>query len=155
MTVRLVFPCDLKNMLHDGGELALLDVREEGQFGEGHLLFATPLPYSRLEAGIAPLVPRKNVRIVLSDDGDSVAECGVRRLNAIGYTDVSVLVGGNPAWVAAGYAIFKGVNVPSKLFGELVEQEYGTPHVTVTELAQMKKNNDDFIIVDGRRLRGI
>ena len=42
MATHAVSPSDLKNMLHDGAELALLDVREEGQFGEGHLLFATP-----------------------------------------------------------------------------------------------------------------
>jgi rhodanese-related sulfurtransferase len=150
MTNRAVSPRDLKYLLHDGGELALLDVREEGQFGEGHLLFATPLPYSRLELGISTLVPRKSARIVLCDDGDGVAERGAKRLAAIGHTDVSVLAGGNPAWAAAGYAIFKGVNVPSKLFGELVEHVYDTPRVTVTELAQMKKNNEDFVIVDGR-----
>ncbi len=150
MTTRTVSPRDLKNMLHDGAELALLDVREEGQFGEGHMLFATPLPYSRLELGISALVPRRNARIVLCDDGNGVAENGVMRLNAIGYTDVSVLAGGNPAWAAAGYAIFKGVNVPSKLFGELVEHVYDTPRVTVTELAQMKQRNEDFVIVDGR-----
>jgi rhodanese-related sulfurtransferase len=137
-------------MLCDGGELALLDVREEGQFGEGHLLFATPLPYSRLESRITALAPRKSVRIVLCDDGDGVAERAGNRLNAIGYFNVSVLSGGNPAWVASGHAVFKGVNVPSKLFGELVEREYNTPHITVTELAQMKNNHDDFIIVDGR-----
>ena len=45
---RSVSPAELKNMLHDGAEIALLDVREAGQFGESHLLFATPLPYSRL-----------------------------------------------------------------------------------------------------------
>jgi rhodanese-related sulfurtransferase len=150
MTTRSVLTRDLKNMLYDGGELALLDVREEGRFGEGHLLFATPLPYSRLEIAVETLVPRKSVRIVLCDNGDGVAEYGVKRLNAMGYTDVSVLAGGNPAWAAAGYAVFKGVNVPSKLFGEMVEHEYNTPHVTVTELAQMKKNHEDFIIVDGR-----
>ena len=150
MTARTVSPRDLKNALHDGNELALLDVREEGQFGEGHLLFATPLPYSRLELGIGALVPRKSARIVLCDDGDGVAERGVKRLNAIGYADVSVLAGGNPAWAAAGFAIFKGVNVPSKLFGELVEHVYDTPRITVTELAQMKQRNEDFIIVDGR-----
>lgn len=150
MTTATVSPRDLKNMLHDGGELALLDVREEGQFGEGHLLFATPLPYSRLETGIVTLVPRKNARIVLCDDGDGVAERAVKRLNAIGYSDVSVLAGGNTAWGAAGYAMFKGVNVPSKLFGELVEHVYNTPRVTVTELAQMKERNEDFVIVDGR-----
>ncbi|MEQ1774198.1 MAG: rhodanese-like domain-containing protein [Burkholderiales bacterium] len=150
MTAITVSPQDLKNRLHDGGEIALLDVREDGQFGEGHLLFATPLPYSRLELGISALVPRKSARIVLCDDGDGVAERGVKRLAAIGYTDVSVLAGGNPAWKAAGYAVFKGVNVPSKLFGELVEHVYDTPRVTVTELAQMKQRNEDFIIVDGR-----
>jgi rhodanese-related sulfurtransferase len=150
MTTRTVSPRDLKNSLHDGGELALLDVREEGQFGEGHLLFATPLPYSRLELGIATLVPRQSARIVLCDDGDGVAQRAVKRLAAVGYTDVSVLAGGNPAWAAAGYAIFKGVNVPSKLFGELVEHVYDTPRVTVTELAQMKQRNEDFVIVDGR-----
>ncbi|HTE14369.1 MAG TPA: rhodanese-like domain-containing protein, partial [Burkholderiales bacterium] len=150
MTARTISPRDLKNMQHDGSELALLDVREDGQFGEGHLLFATPLPYSRLEFGIGTLVPRRSARIVLCDDGDGVAERGVKRLAAIGYTDVSVLVGGNPAWTAAGYALFKGVNVPSKLFGELVEHVYDTPRVTVTQLAQMKKNNEDFVIVDGR-----
>jgi rhodanese-related sulfurtransferase len=137
-------------MLHDGGELALLDVREDGQFGEGHLLFATPLPYSRLETGIAHLVPRKNTRIVLCDDGDGVAERAAKRLATVGYTDLAVLAGGNPAWAAAGFAIFKGVNVPSKLFGELVEHVYDTPRVTVTELAQMQQRNEDFVIVDGR-----
>jgi rhodanese-related sulfurtransferase len=150
MTTRTVSPRDLKNWIHDGGELALLDVREDGQFGEGHLLFATPLPYSRLEPGIGRLVPRKSARIVLCDDGDGVAQRAVKRLNAIGYTDVSELAGGNPAWAAAGFAIFKGVNVPSKLFGELVEHVYDTPRVTVTQLAQMQMNKEDFVIVDGR-----
>ena len=150
MTPRTVTPRDLKNRLHDGGELALLDVREDGQFGEGHLLFATPLPYSRLEIGISTLVPRQSARIVLCDDGDGVAERAAKRLAAIGYSDVSVLAGGNPAWAAADYAIFKGVNVPSKLFGELVEHVYDTPRVSVTELAQMKQRNEDFVIVDGR-----
>lgn len=150
MTTRTLSPGDLRIVLHDGKELALLDVREDGQFGEGHLLFATPLPYSRLETGIATLVPRKSTRIVLCDDGDGVAENAAKRLAAIGYTDTTVLAGGNPAWAKAGYAIFKGVNVPSKLFGELVEHVYDTPHITVAQLAQMKANNDDFVVVDGR-----
>ena len=40
---------DLKSALHDGNEIALLDVREHGQYGESHLFYATSLPYSRLE----------------------------------------------------------------------------------------------------------
>src|SRR3990167_8794747 len=121
----------LKSMLHDGGEIALLDVREAGQFGESHPLFATPLPYSRLELDIGALVPRTAAQIVLCDDGDlGVADLAAKRLEAMRYTDVAVLDGGTKAWGAAGYTLFKGVNVPSKLFGELVEHAYHTPRVT-------------------------
>ena len=143
----------LKDRLHDGGEIALLDVREAGQFGESHLLFATPLPYSRLELDVAALVPRKSARIVVCDDGQlGVAERSAQRLRALGYTDVSILAGGSRAWAAAGYALFKGVNVPSKLFGELVEHEYGTPRVTAQDLVRMKETGEDFALFDGRPL---
>ncbi len=138
-------------MLHDGGEIALLDVREAGQFGESHLLFATPLPYSRLELDIGPLAPRKSVHIVLCDDGTlDVAELAAKRLQAIGYIDLALLDGGTKAWAAAGYTLFKGVNVPSKLFGELVDHAYHTPRVTAQELVRMKESGEDFVILDGR-----
>jgi rhodanese-related sulfurtransferase len=142
---------DLKAMIHDGGELALLDVREAGEFGEAHLLFATPLPYSRLELDIRALVPRRNTRVVLCDDGESgVAALAARRLASLGYSDLAVLDGGTRGWADAGYALFAGVNVPSKLFGELVEHDYSTPHISVQELARMKEANADLVIVDGR-----
>lgn len=148
---KTITPKQLQTMLHDGGELALLDVREAGEFGESHLLFATPLPYSRLELDIGSLVPRRSARTVLCDDGDSgVAQRAAGRLGEIGYSNVAVLDGGTRGWAAAGYTLFAGVNVPSKLFGELVEHEYHTPRVTVTELARMKEANEDFVIVDGR-----
>ena len=64
----------------------------------------------------------------------------------------SVLGGGIRAWCTAGHALFKGVNVPSKLFGELVEHEYGTPRITAQELVRMKEAGEDFILFDGRPL---
>ncbi len=148
---RSMTPTELQNALHDGREIALLDVREDGEFGEDHLLFATPLPYSRLEIGIAPLVPRKNARIVLCDDGASaVAQRAAARLAALGYTDLTVLNGGTHGWKAAGYVLFKGVNVPSKLFGELVEHAYNTPRITAQDLVKMKASGEDFALFDGR-----
>ena len=149
--MKKIAPATLKAMLADGGEIALLDVREAGQFGESHLLFATPLPYSRLEIDIVKLVPRRSARIVLCDDGSSdVAARALGRLASLGYTDLGILDGGTRAWQAAGFALFKGVNVPSKTFGELVEHAYHTPRVTVQELARMRAGGEDFIIVDGR-----
>ncbi len=151
--MKTLTPAQLQAALHDGGEIALLDVRETGQFGESHLLFATPLPYSRLELDVVALVPRKSARIVLcDDDGQGASAPAARRLQALGYTDVAVLAGGNQAWSGAGYGLFKGVNVPSKLFGELVEHEYGTPRITAQELVRMKEAGEDFVLFDGRPL---
>ena len=52
----------LRGMLGDGGELALLDVREGGVFARSHLLVATNVPLSQLELRIPSLLPRKDVR---------------------------------------------------------------------------------------------
>ncbi|RPI46247.1 MAG: sulfurtransferase, partial [Betaproteobacteria bacterium] len=58
--------------------------------------------------------------------------------------------GGTGAWAAAGYPVYKGVNLPSKTFGELVEHAYETPRVSVTELDAMLKRGDDVVVIDGR-----
>ncbi|HEX9685867.1 MAG TPA: rhodanese-like domain-containing protein, partial [Burkholderiales bacterium] len=149
--IKSVTARQLKAMLRDGGEIAVLDVREAGQFGESHLLLATPLPYSRLELHAGALVPRTSTRVIVCDDGVlGVAGRAARRLGALGYTDVSVLDGGTRGWAAAGYGLFAGVNVPSKAFGELVEHACHTPRVTVRELARMRAAGEDVVILDGR-----
>jgi rhodanese-related sulfurtransferase len=141
----------LKAWLSDGGEIALLDVREVGQFGEGHLFFAVPLPYSRFELALPSLVPNPAVRLVLCDGGeDAIAVRAAKRAEAMGYRNVHVLAGGTRAWKRAGYTLYAGVNVPSKTFGELVEHEKHTPHITVQDLEAMRRAGENFVIVDGR-----
>src|ERR1700750_359567 len=90
----------LRAMLLDGAELAPIDVREERIFSESHLLFARSVPLSRLELRMARLVPRKATRIVLVDDADGLAQRAAAVLGRAGYTDVSILEGGNAAWAA-------------------------------------------------------
>ncbi len=109
------------DMLGDGGELALVDVREELIFSQRHLLLARSVPLSRFELKFAQLVPRRTTLIVLCDDGDGLAERAAAILSRNGYTDVRILAGGVDAWAAAGFELFSGVNVPSKAFGEYVE----------------------------------
>jgi rhodanese-related sulfurtransferase len=140
----------LQQWLQDRQEIALFDIREAGQFGEGHLFFAVPLPYSRLEIDVLRLAPRKQVRLVLVDDGDALAATAARRLEQLGYTEVHVLDGGVKGWSAAGYTLFKGVNVPSKTFGEVVEHAYATPHISATELDQWRSAGKQFTLLDGR-----
>ena len=143
----------LKAWLSDGREIALLDVREAGQFGEGHLFFAVPLPYSRFELALPALVPNPAVRLVLCDgggDGDAIAARAAKRAEALGYRDVCVLAGGTAAWQRAGYTLYAGVNVPSKTFGELVEHARHTPRITAQDLDAMRRAGENFVIVDGR-----
>ena len=47
----------LKRWLHDGGEIALLDAREEVPFDARHLLMAACLPLSRVEMLVDDVVP--------------------------------------------------------------------------------------------------
>ena len=143
-------PHDVKPRLTGGGEIAFLDVREHGQYGEGHPFFAVPLPYSRLEIDAPRLLPCKAVPVILLDDGDGVAEKAAVRLAALGYGDVMIVEGGAPGWAAAGYTLFKGVNVPSKAFGEMVEHARHTPGIDAAALKAMQDRGEDFVLLDGR-----
>ncbi|MDH3580603.1 MAG: rhodanese-like domain-containing protein [Hyphomicrobiales bacterium] len=145
-----ITPQDLKPRLTGGGEIAFVDVREAGEFGEGHPFFAIHIPYSRLEFRVERLIPRKDVPVVLLDAGDGVAARAARRLAALGYADVTVMEGGAPGWAAAGYTLYKGVNLPSKTFGELVEHVAATPRVTADELNAMQAEGRPLVLLDGR-----
>jgi rhodanese-related sulfurtransferase len=147
-----ISPQELKSWLRDGRELALFDAREHGLYGLGHLLFAVPLPYSRLEARLAALAPCRSVRLVLVDGGEAegpAAKAAVRA-EALGYEAVHVLAGGTAAWQAAGHQLFAGVNVPSKTFGELAEHHHQTPSITAAALKARQDHGDALVILDGR-----
>jgi len=140
-------------LLDEQAELALLDVREAGEFGLGHLLFAVPVPYSRLEFDLDRLVPRRATRLVLCDDGLSgVAKRAAVHAEALGYEQVGVLEGGTDGWRRAGYRLFAGVNVPSKVFGELVEAALHTPRISAQDLHTLLVRGERVLVVDGRPL---
>ena len=143
----------LKEWIHDADEVAVLDVREHGQFGEGHLFFAVSLPYSELELHLGRLVPRRGTRVVLYADRhtEHVAQASARIMARLGYSKVYVLKGGLEAWQAAGYTSFAGVNLPSKTFGEIAEHIYRTPHISAPDLnALLHDGRQKVVVVDGR-----
>ncbi|WP_277593736.1 cystathionine beta-lyase [Pseudomonas chlororaphis] len=148
-----VTPGQLQQWLFDGQEMALFDVREHGQYGEAHLFFAVTLPYSRLELDVRRLAPNPRVRLVVYDQqGTDVAARAARRLEELGYTRVHRLEGGADAWQAAGLQLFAGVHVPSKAFGELVEEVSHTPHVSAQQLAGWQARGEPLVLLDGRPL---
>ena len=147
---RTISPAALKGWLKDGAELALLDVREEGAHSQAHPFYAASLPLSRLELMVEDMVPRKSARIAIVDDGSDLGARAARKLESLGYSDVSVVEGGAPGWGAAGYELFSGVHVPSKAFGEVVEHHFGTPHVEASELKRWMDEGRRMVVLDSR-----
>ncbi|MFT4268428.1 MAG: rhodanese-like domain-containing protein [Xenophilus sp.] len=144
---------ELLRLLQHDGELALVDVREQGVYArDGHIIHAVPLPLSRLELRARELIPRAGVPVVVTDAGDgALAHAAAARLRRLGFTDLRLLEGGVAAWKAAGQQVYTGSGSYSKAFGEFVEHTYATPHISPAEL-QQKLDAGEVLLLDGRTL---
>src|SRR4029450_9472506 len=89
---------ELREMLRDGGEIAVLDVREEGVFARRHMLLASNAPLSRLELRAPLLVPRRSARVILVDAADDRSQRAADVLSANGYTQIHILTEGIEGW---------------------------------------------------------
>eukprot|EP01037_Dinobryon_pediforme_P018088 gene18088-18327_t len=132
-------------------EIALLDVREEDPFAQSHPLFAANLPAGKIELEAWTRIPRRDTFIVVYDNGEGLAEPAARKLQQLGYTQVTLLAGGLQGWRDAGGELFIDVNVPSKSFGELVEAERHTPSLAAEEVQTLIDAQADVVVLDARR----
>jgi rhodanese-related sulfurtransferase len=152
MSIESMSPETVRQLVACGDEVALIDVREEGAFSSGHLLWAVCIPFSRLELRVDSLIPRQDTPVIICDANGELALQSAARLATLGYSNVAILEGGLGAWTAAGYEIFSGVNVPSKAFGEFVEHAYHTPDMDAGELKTRLDAGDDLVVLDSRPL---
>ncbi|MEC8921380.1 MAG: rhodanese-like domain-containing protein [Actinomycetota bacterium] len=150
---RTITASELGTALLDENELAIIDARDHESYSRGHLLWAANMRAADANSTAPILVPRRSTRVVVMDNGGDEADHLRRILSAEGWTNVSVLDGGIKSWSDAGYELYSGVSVPSKLFGELVERHYGTPHVSATELRQWMEQERPLTILDSRTER--
>src|SRR5512144_242345 len=76
----------------------VLDVREPGEYGAGHILGAKNLPLARLESGAGDVAKKKEAALILyCESGDRAAKAAAA-LKKQGYTRVVTLSGGIGAW---------------------------------------------------------
>jgi len=141
----------IRQALLDREEVALVDVREEAPFAESHPLFAANIPLSKLELEVYSRIPRRDTHVTVYDNGEGLAQIAAQRLQALGYTQVSLLEGGLSGWRDAGGELFIDVNVPSKSFGELVESQRHTPSLAAEEVQALLDSNADVVVLDARR----
>jgi len=144
-------PQDIRRALLVGSEIALIDVREEHEFAQGHPLFAAQIPLRRIDEEARWRIPRLDTPVVVYDNGEGLARKAAVRLEALGYTDVRELEGGLSGWHEAGYELFEDVNSYSKAFGELVEHRRHTPSLPAEEVQALIREKADIKILDARR----
>ena len=151
MTISSVTPSEVRTALLLRREIALLDVRHEAQFATGHPLFAANMAAGRVALEAAVRLPRKDVPIVLYDDGEGLVAVASERLAALGYGNIRQLAGGLQGWKQAGYEVLEDVNSYAKAFGELVEHRRHTPSLAAEEVGALIAEGANIQILDVRR----
>ena len=85
----------------------LLDVRDPGEYGAGHILGAKNLPVSRIDDGGAELAKRKDRPLIVYCEGSDRSSKAAAALRRQGFTRVVNLSGGLGAWQQAGLPVEK------------------------------------------------
>jgi rhodanese-related sulfurtransferase len=151
MTIPSVTAPKIRTALLLRDEIALLDVRHEAVFATGHPLFAANMAAGRIELEAEARLPRKDVPIVLYDEGEGLVVAAADRLKALGYSNVRQLDGGLQGWKQAGFELFEDVNSYAKAFGELVEHRRHTPSLAAEEVNALIMSGANIQILDVRR----
>jgi rhodanese-related sulfurtransferase len=140
----------LAHLLETGSTLALIDVREHGEYNLAHIPGASLVPRRQLEARAGRLIPFRGAQVVVCDDTGRRAALAARTLERMGYRRVAVLEGGVNRWASQNLPTEWGMNVPSKDFGEKVEVQHHVPTIDAEELARRQRRGDDLLILDTR-----
>jgi rhodanese-related sulfurtransferase len=85
----------------------VLDVREPGEYGTGHILGARNVPLARIDEGSHELAKRKDKPLIVYDDRGERASKAMAALKKQGFSRAVNLSGGIGAWQQAGLPVEK------------------------------------------------
>ncbi|HZQ04611.1 MAG TPA: ThiF family adenylyltransferase, partial [Gaiellaceae bacterium] len=87
------------------GSAALIDVREQDEWEQGHIPGAVHVPRGYLESRIEGIVPDRATPVVLYCASGARSAFGAKALQELGYENVASLAGGFTDWKRNGYEI--------------------------------------------------
>ena len=96
---------DVKNRLDAEDGFFLVDVREESEYGAGHLPKALHVSKGVLERDIERIIPDIHAQIILYCGGGFRSALAADNLQKMGYRDVYSMDGGYRGWREAGLPI--------------------------------------------------
>ena len=99
---------DVKRRMDAGEKFLLVDVREESEFANGHILNAVHIGKGVIERDIEQRVPDTSAKVVLYCGGGFRSALAADNLQKMGYTNVESMDGGWRGWLDAGLPTAKG-----------------------------------------------
>ena len=103
--VRELTVADVHKRLGRGDQFHLVDVREESEWGAGHLPRAMHLGKGVIERDIEQKIPDTSAEIVLYCGGGYRSALAAENLQKMGYTNVWSMNGGFRGWREAGLPV--------------------------------------------------
>jgi rhodanese-related sulfurtransferase len=88
-------------------DAVVVDVRDPGEYGAGHILGARNVPLARIDEGGGDLLKRKDKPLILYDERGERAPKAAAALKKQGFSRVVNLSGGIGAWQQAGLPVEK------------------------------------------------
>jgi glyoxylase-like metal-dependent hydrolase (beta-lactamase superfamily II)/rhodanese-related sulfurtransferase len=94
---------ELKRWMDEKREIQLIDVRNPGEYNNGHAPAAVSSPLGHLGEHVAEFDPRRLTPVICAGGYRSSAATSI--LERRGFRDVYNVVGGTSAWINAGYSV--------------------------------------------------
>ena len=79
---------EAKKIMDSGEDFIILDVREQDEFDEGHILGAILLPYTEIENRAEVILPDKDKQILVYCRSGRRSKIAAESLVKLGYTDI-------------------------------------------------------------------
>jgi len=98
---------DVNRRMKAGEKFVIVDVREESEWGKGHLPGALHLGKGIIERDIEQRVPDPNTKLILYCGGGFRSALAADNLQKMGYTNVESMDGGWKGWLDAGLPTVK------------------------------------------------
>ena len=92
-----ITPDEAKKIMDNDEGYIILDVREQGEFDEGHIPGAILILYTEIENKSEEIIPDKNKQIIVYCSSGRRSKIAAESLIMIGYTNVKEF-GGIIAW---------------------------------------------------------
>jgi rhodanese-related sulfurtransferase len=98
---------DVMRRRQAGEKFVLVDVREDGEWANGHVTDAIHLGKGIIERDIVKVIPDVNTKVILYCGGGYRSALAADSIQKMGYTNVESMDGGYTAWQQAGLPISK------------------------------------------------